>query len=483
MRLLLFLLTLSFAKAASKPNIVFVLCDDLGYGDIQCLNPEKGKIPTPAVDRLAREGMIFTDAHSGSSVCTPTRYGLLTGRYSWRTTQQKGVVQGFAPCLIAPDRPTVASFLKAQGYHTGIVGKWHLNFQYADPTSGKALKRKGKALAPVGSTIPDGPIHRGFDYFHGFHHARDMEGVIENDKVIAHDDVINMLPRLTEKAVDYIDTRAKENKEQPFFLYVPYGSPHTPIVPTKAWQGKSGISPYADFVMETDDGFRAILEALDRNNFTNNTLVIFSADNGCSKAANITQLQKSGHFPSAHLRGSKADLWDGGHRVPFVVRWPEKVAPGSTSDQLICLTDLLATCSELLDAPLPPQSAEDSVSFLPALSNKPITTTRKGVVHHSFSGHFSYRQGKWKLLLSRGSGGWTAPNEKAAKGEIEAQLYNLQKDLGETTNLYKTKPTIAARLLAQLEEDIARGRSTDGPDAKNDTDNINLWKSGRDKKP
>ena len=475
----------TLVAAPQKPNIVFVLCDDLGYGDIQCLNPERGKIPTPAVDRLAKEGMIFTDAHSGSAVCTPTRYGLLTGRYSWRTKHQKGVVQGYAPCLIAPERPTVATFLKTQGYHSALIGKWHLDFQYTDPTTGKNLKRKGKGkgLPPVGSIIPDGPIHRGFDYYHGFHHARNMEAVIENDKVIAHDDVINMLPRITKQAVDYIDRRAQKNKEgeeTPFFLYVPYGSPHTPIVPTKAWQGKSGISPYADFVMETDDGFRAILEALDRNKLTENTLVIFSTDNGCSKAADIKQLQEHGHFPSAHLRGSKADLWDGGHRVPFLVRWPGKITPGSTSDQLICLTDLMATCAEILKTDLPASSAEDSVSFLPALSGKPITTTRKGVVHHSISGHFSYRQGKWKLLLSRGSGGWTAPGEKAAKKEIEAQLYDLETDPGETTNLYKSQPEVAAKLLAQLEEDVTRGRSTDGPASKNDTDEITLWKSGRD---
>ncbi|MGE9269769.1 MAG: sulfatase-like hydrolase/transferase, partial [Verrucomicrobiales bacterium] len=220
-----FCLAVLVQAAAEKPNIVFVLCDDLGYGDVRCLNPERGKIPTPGVDRLAKEGMIFTDAHSGSSVCTPTRYGLLTGRYSWRTKHQRGVVQGFSPCLIAKDRPTVASFLKSQGYHTAIVGKWHLNFQYTDPDSGEVLKRprgpKGESLAPVGSKIPDGPINRGFDFFHGFHHAGDMKGVILNDEVMAHEDEIHMLPRLTRAAVDYIDGRAK-TKDQPFFLYVPY---------------------------------------------------------------------------------------------------------------------------------------------------------------------------------------------------------------------------------------------------------------------
>ena len=295
---------LTAAVAASEPenpNIVFVMCDDLGYGDIHCLNPERGKIPTPGVDRLAKEGMIFTDAHSGSSVCTPTRYGLLTGRYSWRTRLQRGVVQGFKPCLISPDRPTVASFLKSQGYHTAIIGKWHLDFQYQDPESGETLKRKpnkkatGKArkgLPPIGAKIPDGPLAHGFDFYHGFHHAGDMKAVIENDEVILHEDEINMLPRLTREAVGYIDERAKK-PEQPFFLYVPYGSPHSPIVPTKPWQGKSGLGSYADFVMETDDGFRQILEALDRNGWlTTRSLFLVQT----------TVARKALRFPNCKLR-------------------------------------------------------------------------------------------------------------------------------------------------------------------------------------
>jgi arylsulfatase A-like enzyme len=463
----------------AKPNIVFVLCDDLGYGDVQCLNPERGKIPTPGVDRLAKEGMIFTDAHSGSSVCSPTRYGLMTGRYSWRTRLQHGVVQGFAPCLIAEDRPTVASFLKEQGYHTAIIGKWHLDFQYQDPETGEMIKRSGKkALAPVGSTIPDGPVNRGFEYYHGFHHAGDMKGIIENDTVILHEDEINMLPRLTRKAVEYIDQRAQATDGKPFFLYVPFGSPHAPIVPTAEWQGKSGLGNYGDFVMQTDDGFKQILDALDRTGLAENTLVIFSSDNGCSKAAGITKLQALGHYPSAQYRGSKADSWDGGHRVPFVVRWPGKVQQGSISDQLICLVDLMATCADLLQAPLPENSAEDSVSFLPALSSQPIVSTRAGVIHHSISGHFSYRMGTWKLLLAKGSGGWTAPTEKQVKkGAPIAQLYDMEADPGETTNLYASHPEVAARLLKQLEADVNRGRSTDGATSQNDVNKIILWKS------
>jgi len=481
---LLFIASCALAVADSKPNIVYIICDDLGYGDIQCLAPETSKIPTPNADQLALEGMTFTDAHSGSSVCTPTRYGIMTGRYSWRTKLQKGVVTGFAPCLIDKDRMTVAGFLKQQGYATAIVGKWHLDFQYLDPESGEAYSQKQHKTPPVGAKIPDGPLHRGFDYYHGFHHARNMDAVIEDDKVIAHDDVVNMLPRLTEKSVAYIDSRA--GKEEPFFLYVPLGSPHTPIVPSDEWKGKSGLGEYGDFVMQTDNVVGEISKALERNGFTENTLVIFTSDNGCSKAAGIPKLAEQGHIVSANLRGSKADIWDGGHRVPFLVRWPGKVEAGSNSDQLICLTDLFATVTDILGQSILGQTCEDSVSFLPALSGKKIESTRNGVIHHSFSGHFAYRQGPWKLLLARASGGWSSPKEnEAGKDAPKGQLYHMRKDIGETNNLFEKNPEKVEVLLGLLKADVSRGRSTNGSESKNDVpvEEIVLWKSeGKAKK-
>ena len=275
------------------PNIVYVLCDDLGYGDVQCLVPNTSKIPTPNADQLAAEGMVFTDAHSGSSVCTPTRYGLLTGRYSWRTRLQKGVVTGFAPCLIDASRPTVGKFLTDCGYDTAIIGKWHLDFQYLNPETGKQYKQKDHKTPPVGAVIPDGPLHRGFQYFHGFHHARNMETVIANDRVIEHDDVRNMLPRLTQKTIDYLESR--QNNKKPFFLYVPLGSPHTPIVPSPEWQGKSGLGDYGDFVMQTDHVLSAINTTLHKIGQHENTILIFTSDNGCSKAADIKSLASNGH--------------------------------------------------------------------------------------------------------------------------------------------------------------------------------------------
>ena len=477
------LLAFNDIAAASRPNIVLILCDDLGYGDVQCLNLEHGKIQTPHIDKIADQGMTFTDAHSGSSVCTPTRYGLLTGRYSWRTRLQSGVTGGYKPCLIAPDRLTVAGLLQKQGYATAILGKWHLDFQYQDPVSGEMLKRphrKLKKMPPVGSKIPDGPVSRGFDTYHGFHHAGDMQAVIENDTVIVHEDEINMLPRLTRKAVEYIDARAK-SPDQPFFLYVPLGSPHTPIVPSKEWQGKSELGPYGDFVMQTDATVGAITDALEKNGFADNTLLIFTSDNGCSKAANIPALRKQGHIVSAQYRGSKADLWEGGHRVPFLVRWPSKVESGSTSDQLITLVDVFATVSDITGEKAPAM-AEDSVSFLPALSGQAIQSTRKGVIHHSISGHFAYRQGKWKLLLAKASGGWTSPKENQAGADApQAQLYDMENDPGEKNNLYLSHPEVAQRLLANLTVDVQHGRSTDGPAAKNDVEQIVLWKSQRTK--
>ena len=477
----LLLLTCAIGDGAEKPNIVYLICDDLGYGDVHCLAPKTSRIPTPHADQLATEGMVFTDAHSGSSVCSPTRYGIMTGRYAWRTRLQKGVVTGFAPSLIDADRGTVAGFLKENGYATAAIGKWHLDFEYLNPETGEPYKKKQHKSPPVGAKIPDGPIHRGFDYYHGFHHARNMEAVIENDRVIENDKPINMLPRLTKKSVEYIESR--KGQEQPFFLYVPLGSPHTPILPDTEWQGKSGLGAYADFVMQTDHALGEISKALKRSGFEENTLLIFTSDNGTSRAAGIKQLKEKGHLVSAHMRGSKADIWDGGHRVPFIVRWPGKVQAGSSSSQLICHTDLFGTVAELIGATKPAATCEDSVSFLPALSGKPIQSSRSGVVHHSVSGHFAYRQANWKLVLARGSGGWSSPKENQVAADApEGQLYDLAADPGERNNLFIAQPEIVERLLSQLKDDVRSGRSTEGDESKNDVKNIVLWKSRNRKK-
>lgn len=463
------------------PNIIYILCDDLGYGDIKSYSPEYCAFPTPNVDKIASEGMMFTNAHSGASVCTPTRYGLLTGRYSWRTRLQKGVVKGNDDPLIDQDRLTVAGFLKSHGFHTGMVGKWHLNFNYIDPQTKKKLefnKKDKNALAPIGAIVPDGPITRGFDYYYGYHHSGTMSCVVENNQVIKHIKPVQMLSFLAGKSVEYIEYIANEDKNgNPFFLYVALNSPHTPIVPSEEWQGKSGVGKYGDFVMETDWVVGEIMKALDKNNLAENTLIIFSSDNGASPASNIKKLNQNGHYPNAYLRGTKADVWDGGHRVPFIIRWPGKVKPGTLNDQLICHIDFMATCAEILGNELPENTSEDGISFFPALFGKPLSDEREAVVHHSIYGKFAIRKGKWKLCFCSGSGGWSNPKDTKASesGLPKMQLYNMETDIEEKNNVYKEYPEIVEELISLLEEYVANGRSTKGDKLDNDV-TVDIWK-------
>lgn len=458
------------AAQAGKPNIVYILADDLGYGDVHCLNPQRGKIATPQLDKLAEQGVIFTDAHGGSSVCTPTRYGVLTGRYAWRSRLQSGVLDGYVEPLIAANRLTVPELLKQQGYATACIGKWHLGFTIEGTgKNGGSAKGADKLMgAPLGAVTQDGPVTRGFDEFYGFHHARMMKSVFENDRVTQMIEPVDMLPALVKHTEEYIARRARSG--QPFFLYLALNSPHTPIVPGKDWQGKSGLGDYGDFVMETDWAVGQVLAALDQAGVASNTLVIFTSDNGCSKAADIPALQAKGHYPSADLRGSKADIFDGGHRIPFFVRWPGKVKAGAHSAQLICLTDLMATCAELLGVKLPDNAGEDSVSILRALRGVDKAPQHEAVVHHSINGSFAIRQGQWKLELCAGSGGWSdpKPGSKEEKNLPVTQLYNLNSDLGETNNVYAEHPEVVVRLTSLLDQYIANGRSTPGPKQTND---------------
>lgn len=474
MRTLRLLLLVAFGvaepavHAATRPNIVVILADDLGYGDVQALNPQRGRIKTPHLDRLAREGMTFTDAHSGSAVCTPTRYGLLTGRYAWRTRLQHGVIDGFQPPLIAAERLTLPAMLRGAGYHTAVIGKWHLGFTLDSGEKG-TRKKPGEASAPVGARILDGPLTRGFDYFYGVQHARSMGTFFEQDRAVELVKPVDALGRLTERASRYIAERARAG--QPFFLYFALTSPHTPIVPSAAWRGKSGLGNYADFVMETDAAAGEILAALERAGVAANTLVIAASDNGCSPQAGTDDLEAKGHFASAQFRGYKADIWEGGHRVPFFVRWPGTIRAGARSAQVICLGDLMATCAELLGLRLPDTAAEDSVSFLPALHGIDRTPLREAVVHHSIEGRFAIRQGKWKLALCPGSGGWGKPGDRDARaqGLPPVQLYDLAADPGETRNVHAEHPEIVSQLRRLLERYVAEGRSTPGAKQKNDT--------------
>jgi arylsulfatase A len=364
--------------AADRPNIVYVLCDDLGYGDLSCTNPDS-KLKTPHFDRVAAEGVSFTDAHSGSAVCSPTRYGVLTGRYAWRSKLQSGVLGGLSPRLIEPGRMTVASFLKDHGYHTACIGKWHLGMDWVKLSGKEVSELNIEPRAQVFNVdysrpYTNGPTAVGFDEYFGISASLDMVPYtfLRNDRVTVlptedksfemivgrpgvttrqgptapdfHADQV--LPALTAEAVNYIGSRAAAAKEgKPFFLYLPYASPHTPIQPTKDWLGKSGLNEYGDFVLQQDACLGEVLQALDDHGLAKDTLVVVTSDNGCSPQAKYDELLPKGHNPSYIFRGTKADLFEGGHRVPHLVRWPAKVPAGKTTDRLTHLGDLFATCA------------------------------------------------------------------------------------------------------------------------------------------
>jgi arylsulfatase A len=468
-----------------KPNIVFILADDLGYGDVQCLNPGRGKIPTPNLDRLAAQGVAFTDAHSSSAVCTPTRYGILTGRYNWRSHLQHGVLGVYASPLIAADRLTVPALLKQEGYVTACVGKWHLGWDW--PRAGG-----GKGNVPdFSQPIAGGPTTRGFDRYFG----TDVPNYppycfIENDRTVGLPSVPlpkrlfekNMasqpgpsvpgwsleaiLPTLADKAGEFI--REQQKGGRPFFLYLPLTSPHTPLAVTAEWSGKSGLGRYADFVMETDAMIGRVLGAIDEGT-AGNTLVFFASDNGCAPYVGVGEMEAKGHYPSADRRGYKADAWDGGHRIPFMVRWPGVTKPGSRCNQLVCLNDLMATCADLLSVKVPDTAGEDSISILPLLrgENRPV---REAVVHHSIAGKFAIRDGRWKLILCAGSGGWGSPKDVEAikRGLPAVQLYDMTSDVAEEKNVQAEHPDVVARLTQLLEKYVTEGRSTLGAPQKND---------------
>jgi arylsulfatase A-like enzyme len=501
------------SAAEFPPNIVVILCDDLGYGDVQCLNPQ-GKISTPQLDRLAAAGMICTEAHSGSAVCSPTRYGLITGRYAWRSRLQQGVLGGLSPRLIEPGRLTVASLLKQRGYHAACFGKWHLGMDWVK-LPGKQVSELSIETAEqvhnvdYSQPIANGPNAVGFDEYFGISASLDMVPYtfIENDRcsvlptadkripfMPGHDDkytrtgpaapnfeATDVLPTLARKAIEYIDRRAAAARTgRPFFLYLPLASPHTPSTPSDDWAGKSGLNPYADFVMQTDAEIGRVVAAIDRNGLAENTLVIVTSDNGCSPEARFDELLPQGHNPNSIFRGHKADIYEGGHHVPLLVRWPAKVKAGTRSNRLICLTDLFATCAEIVGVVPPQDAAEDSVSFLPTLAAPSQARPRSAVVHHSVNGSFAIRDGNWKLELCPGSGGWSAPRPGADDTSALplVQLYDLKTDIAERENVQDRHPDVVERLTALLEKYVAEGRSTPGERQRNTVD-VDLWKAGR----
>ncbi len=475
------------------PNIVIILADDFGVGDIQAHFPDN-KIATPNLDRLVRQGMSITDAHSPSAVCSPTRYGLLTGRYSWRTRLQEWVIAAYEPPLITEGRPTLPGFLKKKGYHTACIGKWHLGWHWSGPQPSRMTEvRNGQKTLQWDFTKPirEGPTQCGFDYYYGV----DLPNLppftfIENDRVVTQptakykldptEGVVlprgsvgtpmaprwrmqEILPRITRRAVQYVHDQAKHSK--PFFLYFSMTSPHEPIVPSQPFRGKSGIAPIADFVMETDWSAGQVIKAVDEAGIADNTLVVFTADNGHSHYTGWEKLVEVGHMPSGPYRGHKGDIWEGGHRVPLVVRWPKHIEAGKGSNQMVSLTDIFATCAEIVGADLPAEGAEDSLSFLPSLLGKPSDDSRTMLVNHSNHGEFAYRDGPWKLVFKmRGR------NLQQSRGmKTIAELYNLDSDIGEKNDLSMKHPDVVQRMTDALKELIDRGTSSVDRKAANDT--------------
>ena len=489
-----------------KPNILIILADDLGYGDVQCNNPQRGKIPTPNIDRLAAQGMRFTDGHSSSGVCSPSRYALLTGRYHWRTRLQSGIVGVFGEPLIAPDRMTIGTLARQHGYRTAAIGKWHLGWDWPIPAGQRRFFQlaKGDDEAAVAvqqmaawrevfsKPILGGPTTRGFDEYFG----TDVPNwppycFIENDRtqgipveLLPRDLLRNhlaslpgpalkdwklerILPALRDRACDFIARQAQA--KQSFLLYLPLTTPHTPLAVNEAWRGKSGLdSPAADLIMETDAAVGRVLASLEENGVADETLVLFTSDNGFAPYVGAADLEKQGHYPSGPLRGYKADAWEGGHRVAFVARWPGVVKPGSVCDQLVHHADILRTLADILGATLPDNAGEDSFSFLPQLKSddRPI---RPHAVSCSAGGVPALRDGSWKLIAApTGGGAWyKGPPVEPATPEL---LFNLADDIGEEKNLAGDKPELAAEMKALLEKLITDGRSTPGAKQKNDVE-------------
>lgn len=449
-----------------KPNIVFILADDMGYGDPQCYN-SNSKIPTPHIDRLAKEGMRFTDAHAPAAVCVPTRYGLLSGRYPFRRKGGKGP-------LLEEGRLTLASLLQQQGYHTGMVGKWHLRFHmngYDKPLKG-------------------GPVDRGFDSFFGMHASLDIPPYyyIEGDRAVQpptesieasssegvtriqgafwragkiapnfkHREV---LPKWTGKATAFIDDHLQKSPDKPFFLYLALTAPHTPWLPTEPFEGQSKAGDYGDFTHQVDATVGQVLAALDRHNIADDTLVMFTSDNG--PVWYDQDVKRYGHNCVGPLRGMKGDAWEGGHRMPFVARWPKQIPAGSESDEVICLTDMMATYAAILDVKLPEDAGEDSYNILPVLlGKKRDAPVREATVFQSSGGVLAIRQGAWKLIPALGSGGFSQPRRvKPEPDGPQGQLYNLAEDLGEQNNLWKEHPEIVKRLAGVLAKYKREGRS------------------------
>lgn len=475
-----------------KPNVIYILADDMGYGDISAFN-EHSAFRTPALDEMCGNGIRFTDAHASSAVCTPSRYSILTGRYNWRSRLKSYVVGGYSEPLIEEGRKTVANLFKEQGYHTAMVGKWHLGMSFAKTPEFYELPDFDACTGvDYGAPIKASPVSNGFDYFFGISGSLDMPPYIyiENDRFTelpdretvntgkkfwrsgptgSHFHHEHVLDELTDKILEKIE----EYREEPFFLYFPMPAPHTPILPAPKFQGKSGTNEYGDFVLHVDDVVGRVNRKLKELDLYENTILIYTSDNGCSPMADYKELKSKGHNPSYVFRGTKADIYEGGHRIPLIVQWPEKIKGGRSCDRIVCLSDFMATAAEILGVRLPENCGEDSVSNLPLWENPGGEEVRKDIVHQSIDGSLSIRRGQYKLELCPGSGGWSDP--VPGKEDPDAprfQLYDLSVDIGEKTNVIGQHPELAKELKSVLKSYILNGRSTPGEPQSNNGQRI-----------
>jgi len=470
----------------SKPNIIYIMADDMGYGDLGCYGATK--IPTPHMDRIAAEGVRMTDAHSSSAVCTPSRYAVLTGRYAWRGGLERWVLGGYGTPLIEPERPTVASLLKQAGYRTAAVGKWHvgLNWQRTDGSTEPIVDFGNPAWSLDGfdidhsKPIGNGPTELGFDSYFGIAGSLDMPpycfieddhtvGIPDREKEIYYnqqrkgmqtpdwqDDQVDVT--FAAKAVEVIESA--EDDEAPFFLYLTPASPHRPSdVSPDFVVGASEAGDRGDMVVLFDWVVGQVLDALDRTGQSENTLILVTSDNG--GRLTCADGETYGHPTNGSLRGQKADIWDGGHREPLVARWPGHIPAGSVNGDLVCLSDLLATCAAVADVDVPEEAGEDSFNMLPTLTGQSlIQPIRHSVIHHSGDGIFSIRYDDWKMVLGLGSGGFSEPvSVEPEPGGPIGQLYNMQTDPSEQQNLWNERPDIVVELGAMLERQRREGRT------------------------
>jgi arylsulfatase A len=487
-------MTLSSLSAGERPNILILYADDLGFGDLTCYHAES-KIPTPNLDQLAAEGMRFTDGHSSSGICTPSRYALLTGRHHWRDFH--GIVNTFGDSAFKPEQLTLPEMLKEKGYATAAIGKWHLGWNWAairKPDAKQMGEGRKKAWGPEAfnwdQSIPNGPLDHGFDHYFGDTVINFPPYCwIEDDRVVKAPDTLmdtarwkpikegnwecrpgpmasdwdpyENIPTTTAKAVDYIKAQAKD--DAPFFLYFAFPSPHAPIIPNDEFDGKSQAGPYGDFVVETDDACGRILTALKESGQAENTVVIFSADNGPEQYA-YARDEKYDHWSSHPLRGLKRDIYEGGHHVPFIVKWPGVTATGKVSDTLVSQIDIMATVASALDIELPHDAAGDSHDLLPLLKGE-TDSVRSTHVHNTYEGQYAIRDGDWLLIdhktgyRSKRSEAWEKKHGYPTDNDSPVELYNLEKDLGQRTNLSETHPDKVKELQALLKETQERGFS------------------------